>query len=281
MIITGFSAILEKIYIGAITLLVLGIVILPPISDKLKKYFNFWQTKEIRYAAYVVILFVGLVTSNKYSNKANREAKNVVSASNKSIYKVKIDESIYLEKLNDSLDLILQPNNLSVCIIAKNISNLELLSIKEADRKYPNFDAPHHGNLVEKLQISKTDSYCLKNKINKDLYNKMTILFSDCLEDEHLQRIENLKKKKTAQKERKRKVDKCYEAACSIVPDKIKASLHNPSSFEKVSCEYLGVDGNTFSIKVTYRGENAFKAIRTETSIAIIDYDTCNLVKIK
>ena len=57
--------------IGAgLIFLILGIVLLPPISEQLKEKFKPWQTKGIRYVSYIVLFLTGsvLIGNNGMSN---------------------------------------------------------------------------------------------------------------------------------------------------------------------------------------------------------------------
>ncbi len=64
-ILGGMGAFLEKDFIFGYYLLILGLIILPPISDFLKEKFNFWQNRIVRYGSYIgLFVLASLFTSN-------------------------------------------------------------------------------------------------------------------------------------------------------------------------------------------------------------------------
>ena len=275
-ILSGLTS-LKNSLIGSILLICLGIILFPNISEFIKSKLNKWNSKGIRYTLYGLLFFFGSATTNYSKLKDGTELKN--KSLNSESMVVLEEEKIYLENLKDSINEILLKQQLDICTVVNDISLLEQEAIKLADKKYPNFDYPQHSNYSEKLRISKTNSYLNKNNINQVFLDKVLLFNVECAEKDRLSRIENLKIKKVEQKIKKEAISKCLEAACSIVPDKIKSQLHNPKSFEKVNCKYLGAKGTTFSISITYRGENAFGSIRTEKKIADINIETCKLIR--
>jgi hypothetical protein len=272
-IILLFSAIAllaEKGYISGLLLLLTAIIV-SPLPKILFKKVKPLTIRIVRVIAPIILFTIAGAFIQK--DTLNNNLKTNPSTVDQ--------EKIYLVQLKDSLNAILEPKKLDVCTIIKEINTLELEAIKQADKKYPNFEAPQHGNLSEKLRISKTNSYLKKKQLSESLYDKVLTFVNECSEADRKAKIQEDKIQQMLLQAEKNKIDECYKASCSIVPDKIKASLHNPKSFEKVNCKYLGSKGNTFSIRITYRGENAFGVIRTEKAIATIDIETCNLIEIK
>ncbi|WP_010181556.1 hypothetical protein [Aquimarina agarilytica] len=276
-ILSGLSSIVNKPIIGSILLVVLGIILFPNISDIIKKKFNKWNSKGLRYTGYFLLFFAASVIINSVGAKIDIEAKNSPSNS----IKVKIEEKKYLRKLKDSINEILLKRQLNICSINEDISLLEIEAIKVADKRYPNFDYPQHGDYSEKVRINATNKYLRKMKITEGLLDKILIFNIECEEEERLSRIEKLEEAKAIKKVQKQKITECYNNACYSVNQKLKQSLHNPKSFEKVDCKYLRAKGNVFSISITYRGENTFGTIRTEKKIADININTCKLIKIR
>lgn len=60
--------------------------------------------------------------------------------------------------------------------------------------------------------------------------------------------------------------------------ERVKERLHNPDSFEHVETTFFGVTGaNTF---MTFRAENGFGAIRSNSVSARVDPDTCKVTSL-
>lgn len=270
LLLASFGSLFELEILSAIFML-LAAIILSPLSKLIFKRQKTVTVRLIRVLGPIIMVAISSLIAQSFSEDTN----------NNSIVSVKDAEKEMMTKLKDSLNQVLEPKELTVCKIIEDLTKLEEQCIKDADKKYPNFDYPQHGNYTSSLIGKRTNKYIIKKKLDAILLDKVTIFSVECSEAERLANIEKLKMQKIQQGIRKEKIDKCYEVACSIVPDKIKASLHNPDSFKMVKCEYLGIKENNFRIRITYRGQNGFGAVRTEQSIATIDIETCNLKNIE
>ena len=54
-------AFIDKRILFGIMLLIIGALILPPISDKLKEKFSFWKNRIVRYVSLIVLLIIGVI----------------------------------------------------------------------------------------------------------------------------------------------------------------------------------------------------------------------------
>lgn len=57
-IFTSLGAIAQGAFLAFLFLMILGVALLPPISDLLKEKFKLWQSKGLRYVTYVVLFFI-------------------------------------------------------------------------------------------------------------------------------------------------------------------------------------------------------------------------------
>jgi hypothetical protein len=57
-IISAFGMFGQKEFLTGLIFALLGLILLPPISENLKQKFNLWQSKGIRYVAYIVLFFI-------------------------------------------------------------------------------------------------------------------------------------------------------------------------------------------------------------------------------
>lgn len=71
-IVGGIGIIGTGNWVGGLLLLLIGIIILPPISETLKKSFTFWQNKTNRYIS-LILLFIACVSLQENITKGKKE----------------------------------------------------------------------------------------------------------------------------------------------------------------------------------------------------------------
>jgi hypothetical protein len=184
-----------------------------------------------------------------------------------------------LTKLKDSLNAILKPKNLDVCMIIHDLEQLEKECLEKADQKHPDFGTKHtnyNSKCIEESYLT----YSKNKGLSKDFISKVTVFAMECTEADRKTNIKKLEKEKEAKEEQKEKIQECLQTASIELKYKIKESLHNPKSFEEVSSEYNENNDEVFEIKYTYRGENGFGAVRTETVFAKVSIKDCRIIEI-
>ena len=75
-IITGLGVITQKSIIAGIAFALLGIVLLPKVSDKLKENVSFWQNKIVRYVSYIVLFTIAGATVPKSAETSSSKEEN-------------------------------------------------------------------------------------------------------------------------------------------------------------------------------------------------------------
>ena len=75
-IITGLGVITQKSIITGIAFLILGVVLLPTVSDKLKENVSFWQNKIVRYVSYIVLFIIAGATVPKSPKTSSSKEEN-------------------------------------------------------------------------------------------------------------------------------------------------------------------------------------------------------------
>lgn len=75
-IITGLGVITQKSIITGIAFVILGIVLLPTVSDKLKENVSFWQNKIVRYVSYIVLFTIAGATVPKSPKTSSSKEEN-------------------------------------------------------------------------------------------------------------------------------------------------------------------------------------------------------------
>lgn len=68
-------------FVAGLIFLILGVLLLPPISEQIKEKFKLWQRKGIRYVAYIVLFFVGATFIGK--NGVSKPKNNSVAQEEK------------------------------------------------------------------------------------------------------------------------------------------------------------------------------------------------------
>ena len=76
LILGGLGFLTNGSFLSGILLILLGIIILPPISDNLKTKINVWKSKGMRYVSYVVLFIISSALSNTDDIGLNTEAQN-------------------------------------------------------------------------------------------------------------------------------------------------------------------------------------------------------------
>ena len=93
ILLCSFAAFAEGSVGAGLSSIVLGLVILPAISDKLKEKFSFWQKKPVRYVSYVALLaIIGATLPNKDSSPSSESGISK---------KVLVEEESTKEELNE------------------------------------------------------------------------------------------------------------------------------------------------------------------------------------
>jgi len=93
ILLCSFAAFAEGSVGAGLSSIILGLVILPPISDKLKEKFSFWQKKPVRYVSYVALLaIIGATLPNKDSSPSSESGISK---------KVLVEEESTKEELNE------------------------------------------------------------------------------------------------------------------------------------------------------------------------------------
>lgn len=93
ILLCSFAAFAESSVGAGLSSIILGLVILPPISDKLKEKFSFWQKKPVRYVSYVALLaIIGATLRNKDSSSSSESGISK---------KVLVEEGSTKEELNE------------------------------------------------------------------------------------------------------------------------------------------------------------------------------------
>ena len=81
LILAGLGGIFKGSVLGGLLLTVLGVLLLPPVSEQIKEKFSFWQKKGVRYASYGVLLLISAGVMNKNDFKSATTPKDGISTS--------------------------------------------------------------------------------------------------------------------------------------------------------------------------------------------------------
>ena len=75
-IITGLGVITQKSITAGIAFALLGVILLPKVSDKLKENVSFWQNKIVRYVSYIVLFTIAGATVPKSAETSSSKEEN-------------------------------------------------------------------------------------------------------------------------------------------------------------------------------------------------------------
>lgn len=166
-------------------LAVVAAIIISPLSKLIFKKQKPLTVRLIRILIPISLVIISAVTTQAISSSSNEES----TISNSDIEKEKMN------KLKDSLNQVLQNKDLSVCDVIDEVSKIESIALKAADRKYPDFGKKHTDYTYELIE-ERTDGYIKSKKIDSITFDKIMIYAVECTEHERQARIDNLKKQK-------------------------------------------------------------------------------------
>ncbi len=85
LIFASIGAVVQSKFLASLFYLIIGLVLIPPISEKIKENFTLWQNKNIRYISYFVLFILASVFISK--NSFNLNNKNEIDAENEIVNK--------------------------------------------------------------------------------------------------------------------------------------------------------------------------------------------------
>lgn len=84
IILASFGGFFESKFVIGFAFLILGIILLPPISEKLKERLSIWNNKAVRYISYAILLVIaGSMVDKNEINESNDEVKQKVTNNSK------------------------------------------------------------------------------------------------------------------------------------------------------------------------------------------------------
>ena len=132
ILLCSFAAFAESSVGAGLSSIILGLVILPPISDKLKEKFSFWQKKPVRYVSYVALLaIIGATLPNKDNIGSGSSLESDIS---KTPYEKYLSQS---EKDISALSDVTKKNrDTTITNLKKNSIYKELVDKKTVSKDY-------------------------------------------------------------------------------------------------------------------------------------------------
>ncbi len=146
MAIAGTGAIMKGTFFGALTLILLGGILLPPVSQKIKQSFKIWENKRIRYASYIALFLI----SAGFISKSGVSGHSTLKNSNNEA------EITYKEYINQ---------------VEENVSNLS------SERKQ------QRDNWINELSTNKVYVQLVKNKVVSVDYLPTLTAISDAIKN--------------------------------------------------------------------------------------------------
>ena len=132
ILLCSFAAFAESSVGAGLSSIILGLVILPPISDKLKEKFSFWQKKPVRYVSYVALLAIIGATAPDMDNISS--GSSLESDISKTPYEKYLSQS---EKDISALSDVTKKNrDTTITNLKKNSIYKELVDKKTVSKDY-------------------------------------------------------------------------------------------------------------------------------------------------
>lgn len=132
ILLSSFAAFAESSVGAGLSSIILGLVILPPISDKLKEKFSFWQKKPVRYVSYVALLAIIGATAPDMDNIGSGSSSE--SDISKTPYEKYLSQS---EKDISALSDVTKKNrDTTITNLKKNSIYKELVDKKTVSKDY-------------------------------------------------------------------------------------------------------------------------------------------------
>ena len=132
ILLCSFAAFAEGSVGAGLSSIILGLVILPPISDKLKEKFSFWQKKPVRYVSYVALLAIIGATAPDMDNISS--GSSLESDISKTPYEKYLSQS---EKDISALSDVTKKNrDTTITNLKKNSIYKELVDKKTVSKDY-------------------------------------------------------------------------------------------------------------------------------------------------
>lgn len=132
ILLCSFAAFAESSVGAGLSSIILGLVILPPISDKLKEKFSFWQKKPVRYVSYVALLAIIGATAP--------DMDNIGSGSSLESYISKTPYEKYLSQSEKDIsalsDVTKKDRDTTITNLKKNSIYKELVDKKTVSKDY-------------------------------------------------------------------------------------------------------------------------------------------------
>lgn len=313
-ILGGIGALAQGAFGAGLLTAILGVLLLPPVSDALKEKFKFWQNKAVRYVSYIVL--VGVIGALPKS-PAEEMAKKVESRKKFVIEYIKkdtLDKSLQNARNLAETGELFKNYNYSFEHTKKHITeqydSINKVFVVTFNPKFNFTDENKSSYILEDKTNGKLQDYVVKFSVNdnNEIVSKKTILtYSKAGEIEYdnsevpelnslideevvnpIKEIKAMEKQILKQKEEHEKrvaefVDKClssWDHSHRELVKLVKQNMNNPKSFEHVETRY-GVTGDYAGIVMVYRDTNAFGAIVTNSIKAKVSLDDCSLISVE
>ena len=91
LILLSFGAIVQNKIIPAVAFFIMGLVLIPPISEQVKAKFKLWQNKNVRYVTYVTLF----ILASAFVGNNNFKSINKTSSETTDLGSIQTDKLIY------------------------------------------------------------------------------------------------------------------------------------------------------------------------------------------
>ncbi|PQJ76544.1 OB-fold protein [Polaribacter glomeratus] len=124
----GFGFLAKSQILSGICLVILGIILFPMFTDKLKESINLWSKKGFRYGSYILLFILALFLSKEIEGISPSKTKESAEVSNYKPYLAKVNKNVNLltddrkESRQNIIDKLEETNTYKILVKNKEVS---------------------------------------------------------------------------------------------------------------------------------------------------------------
>jgi hypothetical protein len=188
LIIGGFGFIAKGNFIVGLFTLILGVILLPPISEKIKGQVKFFKNKNIRYGIYIgLFIIAGVLMPKKNTENFNSKEDVLISY----IKNNKSDKSLQNIKRLAEIGSMFENSNYSLRhphdgYISEEYDSIKNVAVLIFDPKFDYDDSDNTSFLKKDTENGKLKGYSVQYEINKNdsvILKKTTITYTNIIKE--------------------------------------------------------------------------------------------------
>ncbi len=315
IILSALGGIFSGDILTGLLFLILGVIILPPISDNLKEKVKLWQNKAVRYVSY----FALMVFAGAFINKDNENSTKKGEISNQFvieyIQKDTLDKSLNnirelteAGKLFEEYNYAIERPKKHLELITDTINNthtfvfntkfeykqkeeaIQFLTDNSSKGKLQDYIIKFAVDSTGKILSKQTEITYSKSGVetfqNNEVPDYTTFLNNDLVENQKLNKEAEklIAKQKEAYNKRADKFEEyclsSWDGSHIELKRLVEDNMNDPESFEHVETVYRLYSGYGV-VTMQFRGKNAFGGKVLNSVTAKVSLDDCSIIEVQ